>query len=184
MPGIKKHSFFLAAAACLTAGVVPLAANTPMAGGAFGVEALASVSGGEAATGATLVLSAANMGGPVFSASALIGGIFSLETGAAPAVIPYAAARTDLGAAHCYPVPFKPSAGHTKITFTGLTRAARIRVYTVGGQLVRTLDKSDAGDTLDWDVKNSRGENLASGVYLFIVKSASQTATGKLMVIR
>ena len=184
MPGIKKYSFFLAAAACLTAGALPLGANTPMAGGAFGVEALASVSGGEAATGATLVLSAANMGGPVFSASALIGGIFSLETGAAPAVIPYAAARTDLGAAHCYPVPFKPSLNHTKITFTGLTSSARIRVYTVGGQLVRTLDKTGSGDTLDWDVKNSRGENLASGVYLFIVKSASQTATGKLMVIR
>lgn len=174
----------MGAVACLAAGALPLGANTPMTGGSFSVEALALVSGGEAASGGVLALSAANMGGPVFSASALTGGNFSLESGAAPAVIPYAAARTDLGAAHCYPVPFKPSAGHTKITFTGLTRSARIRVYTVGGQLVRTLDKTDSGDTLDWDVKNSRGEGLASGVYLFIVKSASQTATGKLMIIR
>lgn len=183
MAGIRKILAVLPLAAVM-ADALPAAANTPLTGGSFSVEVLSSLSGGEPASGGTLTLSAANAGGPVFSAVALSGGNFTLETGAAPAVIPYAAAAADLGGAHCYPVPFKPSAGHTKITFTGLTRTAKVRVYSVSGQLVRTLDKNDAGDTLDWDVKNSRGENLASGVYLFVVKSASQTATGKLMIIR
>lgn len=179
-----KRSLLLMAPAAALAASGSLMADVPLTGGAFSVDVLASVSGGSAASGGTLLLSPSNMGGPAFTGSAMAGGPFSLETGAAAAVVPYAAARADLGAAHCYPVPFKPSAGHTKITFTGLTRAARISVYSVSGRLVRTLDKSDAGDTLDWDVKNSRGEDLASGVYLFVVKSAAQTASGKLMIIR
>jgi len=184
MARITKYSFFFLAAACLPAAPGAASANVPLTGGVFSAAVLASLSGGAPAAGGVLTLTAVNMGGPSFSITAPSGGNFVLETGAAPAVISYETARTDLGAAHCYPVPFKPSAGHTKITFTGLTRAARVRVYTLGGKLVRTLDKSDSGESLDWDVKNSAGENLVSGVYLFVVNSGAQTATGKLMVIR
>lgn len=179
-----KTPFFLACAACLAAWPAALSANVPMTGGVFSAGLLVSVSGGGAAAGGAFALSSVNMGGPSFSSSFPSGGSFSLETGAAPAVTVYDLASPDLSSAHCYPVPFKPSAGHTKITFTGLTRSARIRVYTLSGRLVRTLEKSDAGDTLDWDVRNSAGESLASGVYIFVVKSPSQTASGKLMVIR
>ena len=58
-----------------------------------------------------------------------------------------------------------------------------MRVYTVSGELVRALEKNDAGETLDWDLKNSRGQAVVSGVYVFTVKSGSQKNTGKLMVI-
>ena len=93
-------------------------------------------------------------------------------------------AKSDLSTAHCYPVPFKPSAGHTKITFTDLTRSARIRIYTITRELVRTLDKSDAGDALEWDVRNGRGSAVDSGVYLFLIESTGKPKKGKLMVIR
>lgn len=162
---------------------LPGAAGAAMSGGQFEVPTLSSLSGGGPASGGAFALASVNLGGPSFSAAGLTGGNFSLETGATPAVIIIEAARGTLGSAHCYPVPFKPAAGHTAITFTGLTRAARVRIYTVSGELVRTLDKNDSGETLGWDVKNSRGENVASGVYFYIVKSGSQTAKGKLMVI-
>jgi len=184
MAGTKKYPFFFLLTACLCAAQRPVSANVPLTGGTFSVAVLASLSGGGTAAGGALTLDAFNMGGPSFPVTALSGGNFSLDLGAAPAVVTYETARADLGAAHCYPVPFKPSAGHTKITFTGLTFAARVRIYTLGGRLVRTLDKADSGDFLDWNVKNDDGEDIASGVYFFIVKSAVQTATGKLMVIR
>lgn len=174
----------LAAAVCLAALPAALPANVPMTGGSFSAGLLVSVSGGGSAAGGVFSLSGVNMGGPSFSSAAPSGGNFTVETGAAPAIAVYDSASPDLTSAHCYPVPFKPSAGHTKITFTGLTQSARIRVYTISGRLVRTLEKSGAGDTLDWDVRNSAGESLASGVYIFVVKSPSQTASGKLMVIR
>ena len=144
----------------------------------------AALSGGAPASGGTFTLLAANLGGPVFSGENLSGGVFSLDSGATQAVILYDVARSDLGEAHCYPVPFKPSAGHLRITFTALTRASRVKIFTLSGELVRALEKSDTGDSLDWDVKNSRGENVASGVYFFTVKSAGRTRTGKLMILR
>lgn len=155
-----------------------------LTGGAYSVPFVVSLSGGGPAAGGSFTLSAMNLGGPSFSSAAPAGGAFSVVTGGAPALLLItAAARGDLGAAHCYPVPFRQSEGHTKITFTGLTRSASVRVYTVSGELVRTLEKNDAGETLDWDLKNSRGQAVASGVYVYTVKSGSQKNTGKLMVI-
>lgn len=167
----------------LAAALPPSLRATAMSGGSFSVPLVFSVSGGAPASGGAFTLSAVSMGGPVAPSAALTGGSFSLAAGGAPAVVIIEAANATLGAAHCYPVPFKPSAGHTRITFTGLTRQARVRIYTVSGELVRTLDKNDPGETLDWDVRNARGQNVASGVYVFTVKSGGETATGKLMVI-
>lgn len=178
---LRKH---FAVCLCLLGLRGVLSANPVMSGGAFSVPVLASLSGGAPASGGSFSLLGFNMGGPVFSGENLSGGVFSLDSGSAQAVIVYVAARADLGAAHCYPVPFKPSEGHIRITFTALTRAASVRIYTLSGELVRTLEKSDSGDFMEWDVKNSRGENVTSGVYFFTVKSGRQTRTGKLMIIR
>jgi hypothetical protein len=161
----------------------PGAAAAALSGGSYTVPVLAALSGGAAASGGAFSAGALSLGGPSYSLAPLAGGAFSLATGAAPAVVIVESDNATLGAARCYPVPFKPSLGHTSITFTGLTRQARVRIYTVSGELVRTLDKNGGGETLDWDLRNSRGQRVASGVYLYTVKSGSQTATGKLMVI-
>jgi len=178
---LKSASCCLLAAAL--AALPPALRAAAMSGGSFTVPLVFSVSGGAPSAGGAFSISAVSMGGPVAPSAALTGGSFSLAAGGAPAVVIIEAANATLGAAHCYPVPFKPSAGHTRITFTGLTRQARVRVYTVSGELVRTVEKTDGGETLDWDVRNSRGQNVASGVYVFTVKSGGESATGKLMVI-
>lgn len=161
-----------------------LLVTAALTGGVLKISALSTTSGGGAASGGVLALKAASMGGLTGSGARLSGGNLSVTTGGTPAVVTFATAKSDLSAAHCYPVPFKPSLGHTKITFTDLTRSARIRIYTTSGILVRALDKSDTGETLDWDVRNARGEAVVSGVYLYVVNSASQTRKGKLMIIR
>lgn len=167
----------------LAAGVTR--ADAALTGGAFSVPFVASLSGGAPASGGAFTIAAVNLGGPSFSSAAPSGGVFSLAAGGAPALAPApVAARGDLAAAHCFPVPFRRSEGHTKITFTALPRSVLVRIYTVSGELLRTLEKNDGGDTLDWDLKNSRGQEVVSGVYVYTVKGASRTAAGKLMIIR
>lgn len=161
---------------------LPAAAPAAMSGGSFSVPALAALSGGGSASGGSFSASS-SLGGPSFSAAAPAGGSFSVITGGAPAIVTVSAARGGLGAAHCYPVPFRPATGHTVITFTGLTRQASVRVYTISGELVRALEKNDAGETLSWDARNASGSPVASGVYFYVVKGGGQTASGKLMVI-
>ena len=72
------------------------------------------------------------------------------------------------------------------ITFTNLTSKATIRVYTISGELVKTLDKNDGANDLVWTpVANESGEGLASGVYLYCAESAGgPSKAGKLMVIK
>lgn len=159
------------------------AGAAPMTGGAFSVPLFSTLSGGGSASGGAFAAGPLSMGGPSYSSVAPSGGAFSLASGAAPALVIIDSARAGLGAAHCYPVPFRPAAGHTKITFTGLTRQASVKIYTVSGELVRSLQKNDTTDSLDWDAKNSRGQQAASGVYFFTVKGGGETATGKLMII-
>ncbi|MDA8244419.1 MAG: T9SS type A sorting domain-containing protein [Elusimicrobia bacterium] len=173
---ILLSSLLLAAA-----GVTP--AFAAMTGGVFSVPLVAPLSGGGPASGGAYSVSS-SVGAPAYSAASPSGGAFSLYSGGGSALLVIAVtARGDLGAAHCYPVPFKSALGHTKITFTGLTRSAVVRIYTVSGELVSTLEKNDIGETLDWDLRNSRGQQVASGVYVYVVKSGSQKNSGKLMVI-
>ena len=185
MTGKVPRSAALAAIVFLTAaGLSAPAAAAALTGGALKITSLATYSGGRMAAGGSSAAKAINIGASTASGACLTGGQYCLSFGGTPSVITYTTAKTDLSAAHCYPVPFKPSAGHTKITFTGLTRFARVRIYTISGELVRTLDKFDAGDSVDWNVRNSRGSMVDSGVYLYLIKNGAQTKKGKLMVIR
>ena len=166
----------------LAAYRAPLAAVS--SGGITKISSLSVIYGGGRASGGALALNAVNIGGVTASGARMTGGNLSLASGGTPAVVTFAAAKNDLSAAHCYPVPFKPSAGHTKITFTNLTDSVRIRIYTVSGELVRTLYKTGPGETLDWDIRNSRGSAVDSGVYLWLIEHAAMKKKGKLMIIR
>lgn len=135
-------------------------------------------------TGGALTLKALSAGGLTDSAAAMSGGNFTMNYGGAAQIVVIDSSRSDLSSAHCYPVPFRPSQGHTKIRFTGLTGTAKIFIYTLSGEAVKTLYKSGTDDFIDWDARNEKGENVFSGVYLYAIKSASEKKTGKLMIIR
>ena len=69
------------------------------------------------------------------------------------------------------------------MTFTGLTPGSHIRLFTIGGRLVKTLDSPTGGDQL-WDITNADSKRVASGVYFFIIEGAGQKKEGKLVVIQ
>lgn len=110
-----------------------------------------------------------------------------------------AGADSDVDAVYPYPVPFRPNgpeAGNGPgqsgtagggITFTNLPSEGTIEVYTISGALVKHLDipLNLVPPKLVWDARNSSGQDVASGVYLWKVASrGSSYKTGRLMVIR
>jgi flagellar hook assembly protein FlgD len=76
---------------------------------------------------------------------------------------------TDLGSVKAYPVPYRPGRG--LMTIANLTANADIRIYTVTGELVRTLEYDSSDGRASWDGRNDAGRTVASGVYLVYIKN-------------
>ncbi len=95
-----------------------------------------------------------------------------------------ATAATSLTQAYVFPNPFKPSEGHTTLTFTNISSDCTIKVFTLTGDLVKTIRVSGGTGQATWDVRNEAGESLASGLYLFVITSADDKKSGKFAVIR
>lgn len=57
------------------------------------------------------------------------------------------------------------------VKFTNLPQTCTISIYTVGGTLVRRYEKDNELSYLDWDLKNSYGIDIASGVYIIHVNA-------------
>jgi hypothetical protein len=93
---------------------------------------------------------------------------------------------TSLSGAYAYPVPFRPSLGHTQITFKNLAVDSIIKIYTIMGELVRTLVyPNDGSGVVVWNpVTNDHGDNVASGVYIYQIKNEYSEQRGKLIIIR
>ncbi|MCG2725876.1 MAG: hypothetical protein L6420_06410 [Elusimicrobia bacterium] len=99
-------------------------------------------------------------------------------------------ADNEVTTVYAYPVPFRPNAGNIArygswndgITFTNLPSEGKIRIYTISMELVKTLEITP--NEINWDIKNSNGEIVASGIYVWEIVSGKNRKTGKLMVIK
>jgi hypothetical protein len=97
-----------------------------------------------------------------------------------------------LGEVRVVPNPYNPNAafdkqafpGEPRVQFINLPSRAKVDVYTVSGDLVRSLNHEEGDDSLDWDLKNNDGENVAPGIYLYHVEASGETATGRFVVVR
>jgi hypothetical protein len=56
------------------------------------------------------------------------------------------------------------------VTITHLPQVATIRVITITGELVRTMEKDDASSFYRWDLRNRNGLPVASGVYIIHIE--------------
>jgi hypothetical protein len=146
--------------------------------------ALSITSGGGVSSGGAFTLSGGSLGGLTDSTQSMSGDNLTMNAGPISGSVVLDISKQNLSSAHCYPVPFKPIMGHTRIRFTGLTRTTQIMIYALSGVLIKTIYKSDGNDFIDWDVRNNQGEPVFSGVYFYLVKDALETKTGKLMIIR
>lgn len=75
------------------------------------------------------------------------------------------------------PNPYRGSArwdqaGEQRVQFHHLPARATVRIFTIAGDLVRELEKTDpASGNLDWNLKNGSGRGITSGIYMFHVLS-------------
>ncbi|MFI5361770.1 MAG: T9SS type A sorting domain-containing protein [Elusimicrobiota bacterium] len=105
-------------------------------------------------------------------------------------------AAADLSGVRVYPNPYKPNGGDPNhgvaftpgnptsgIVFDTLTPSAEIKIYTVSGQLVRTLGPPNASGALQWDAKNDEGRDAASGLYMAVITSPGVSKAVKKVVI-
>jgi len=81
-------------------------------------------------------------------------------------------AKADLGHVGVFPNPyyaFNPneiSRTSRFVTFNKLPQRATIRIFNLAGQLVRTLQKDDPSQFVNWDLANSNNFPVASGMYI------------------
>jgi hypothetical protein len=76
--------------------------------------------------------------------------------------------------------------GEHRIQFQHVPANVRVRIYTVAGDLVRELEKSDAASgNLDWNMRNADGQEVASGIYLYhVVSEQGFEAKGHFVIVR
>ncbi len=74
-----------------------------------------------------------------------------------------------------------------RVQFINLPAQCEIRIYTVAGDLVRTLTHNSYEKGFeDWNLTSDIGQAVASGIYLFTVQNikSSEVQTGKFVIIK
>ena len=78
------------------------------------------------------------------------------------------------------PADAQSNSGQT-VKFMNLTSGVTLRIYTVSGELARTI-KDDSG-LIEWDMKNDNGSAVARGIYIYMVtNTAGEKVTGRLVL--
>jgi uncharacterized membrane protein YeaQ/YmgE (transglycosylase-associated protein family) len=102
------------------------------------------------------------------------------------------APENNLVKAKVYPNPYKPGTRGDfdrkgGVLFDNLTRKAKIKIYTITGDLVREINKDNFDRTYEWNTENDYGKKLASGVYIYIITNPDKggdKAKGKIAIIK
>lgn len=82
-----------------------------------------------------------------------------------------------------WPNPVRPDF-QGSVVVSGLTDAADVKIMTTGGQAVAA--GTSTGGTFTWDVRNFRGERVASGIYYLLISTADgkEHIAAKIAVVR
>lgn len=92
--------------------------------------------------------------------------------------------KNDLTEAFTYPNPYRAGMGEEKIVFANLTKEAEIKILSLQGHLIKTIYENDGDGGAEWNVRDENGKELASGIYLYYIRSKDDTFMGKLAIIR
>ncbi|MBP9127547.1 MAG: T9SS type A sorting domain-containing protein [Elusimicrobia bacterium] len=72
----------------------------------------------------------------------------------------------------------------THITFANLSERATVKIFTPAGREVRRLEEADGDGLMLWDGRNSSGDAVEPGVYVYRVESPGSERQGKVMIMR
>ena len=83
---------------------------------------------------------------------------------------------TSLDNAFVYPNPYRASVHGPMLTIGGLPVETTVRILSADGRLVRVLQESRSiNGGREWDLRDSRGERVPSGIYIFRIDSPSDS---------
>ncbi len=144
---------------------------------------------------ATLTITPTRTATPTITLTATSSPVYSATTTATitptstisptPTMTPSLPVITGLDAVVVYPNPFRvEDKAESAVTFKYLPRTAVIRLYDLTGKLVKVIKKDDVSDSATWDLRNRRGTQVASGVYLYVIKSDREEKRGKIVLLR
>jgi hypothetical protein len=75
--------------------------------------------------------------------------------------------------------------GDRAIQFRNLPPVCTIRIYTITGELVQTLQKNDTNNFVSWDVLTMESQRVAYGIYIYQVSTPEGgTKIGRLAIIK
>ncbi len=92
--------------------------------------------------------------------------------------------RSDLKEIFAYPNPYRSNSGQDFVILAGLTRTAIVRILDASGRLLRTLQETDGNGGVQWDLKDEKGNNVPSGIYILYVVGEGEKGNGKLAIMR
>ncbi len=96
------------------------------------------------------------------------------------------AAVSDLTQARIYPNPVRPSiADKGTITFDRVPAGTRIQLFTVGGELLETLDVTDQDhNRKEWWLTSNNTADVSTGIYIYVLEFDTEKRIGKIAVIK
>ena len=109
---------------------------------------------------------------------------------ASPANTSSTVEQSDIDLISVYPNPYyglhalETSRSDKYVSFNHLPEKATIRVFTLGGTMVREINKNDTSQFATWDLGNQYGYPVASGIYIVYVETDFGTKVLKLAVVQ
>jgi|GEM_PF-917033 len=85
-----------------------------------------------------------------------------------------------------FPNPFFPEVGNGLVTFGGLADGSTVFIFNLTGDLIREIPMPQNNlNQAVWDGKNARGNEVASGIYIFLARNEQGLSkVGKVAVVR
>ena len=99
-------------------------------------------------------------------------------------------ASNDISSVSVYPNPYygthelESSRAEKYVSFNHLPEEATIDIYSLGGVYVRSIEKHDASQFAQWDLKNQYGYPVASGLYIARIKSGGNEKILKIALVQ
>ncbi len=99
-----------------------------------------------------------------------------------------------LGNVLVVPNPFNPAdefqkasfGRENRVQFINLPCPATVKIFTIAGDHVQTLENEMDNGALDWDLKNGNGDDVKGGIYMFVAETdnGKQSRSGHFVLIR
>jgi len=105
-------------------------------------------------------------------------------------VAPGGITQSEIDMISVYPNPYyglhelETSRSNKYVSFNHLPEKATIRIFSLGGIMVREINKNEPSQFATWDLSNQYGYPVASGIYIVYVETDFGTKVLKLAVVQ